>query len=109
MIRYGVTQQDLRLAEITGRNPAFYPAERKYLAVHTKCCVCGQKSATAHHVIPFHVDRSKEMDETNWAPVCVYCHFVVGHLRNWRKWNAKFWLSVHAITSGSMGPIDNAG
>lgn len=68
-------------------------------------CVCcgGTKTVRVHHVVPFHVDPSLELDPSNLVTLCeakkygINCHFLVGHLGNWQKINpavaidAAFW------------------
>ncbi|CAB4169168.1 HNHc domain containing protein [uncultured Caudovirales phage] len=53
------------------------------------CIACGQSDGlTGHHVIPFHVDKSKELDPANIVPICAdNCHLLFGHLKNWQWWN----------------------
>jgi 5-methylcytosine-specific restriction protein A len=55
------------------------------------CAVCGSKKVVPHHIIPYHVDPSKEMDPTNLISLCegetFNCHLFFGHLRNWSSYN----------------------
>lgn len=50
------------------------------------CIACGSRDGlTGHHVIPFHVDPSLELDAGNVVPLCSdRCHIVWGHLDDFR-------------------------
>lgn len=47
----------------------------------------------AHHVVPFHIDPTKELAADNLLTLCeakrygLNCHLLIGHLGNWRRWN----------------------
>lgn len=56
------------------------------------CQYCGGKNKLeVHHIIPFYIDPSKELTESNLITLCEglgkNCHFVHGHLKNWKKYN----------------------
>lgn len=87
------------------RDPRFPARERDFLRRHPACVGCGRPATTAHHVIPFHVRPDLEMDEGNWAAVEKDCHYVIGHQRNWRKWNDRFWETVAELRAGARGPL----
>jgi hypothetical protein len=52
--------------------------------------VCGSSiKPEVHHIIPVHVDASKELDLNNLITLCdQYCHFIFGHLMNWELYNS---------------------
>ncbi len=57
-----------------------------------KCSVCGKTTnLEVHHIIPVHIDPSKELDMTNLIVLCenksIFCHFVFGHFMNWKSYN----------------------
>lgn len=60
-----------------------------YLKIHPCCEVCGScVKPEVHHIIPVHIDESKELDQENLITLCdKYCHFIFGHLMNWRSHN----------------------
>jgi hypothetical protein len=61
-----------------------------HLKTDTSCNVCGSKEdLIVHHIIPFHVDKSKELDPNNLITLCNHngCHFTFGHLFNWSSFN----------------------
>jgi len=56
------------------------------------CAVCGKKeNLTVHHIVPVHIDESRELDEKNLITLCqgktMNCHFIFGHFLNWSKHN----------------------
>lgn len=79
---------------------------KRIRAAHLKekpeCAVCGStKNVVPHHIIPFSVDPSRELDPSNLISLCegktFNCHLFFGHLRNWSGYNpdvvqdARFW------------------
>jgi predicted HNH restriction endonuclease len=45
-----------------------------------------------HHVKPFHLFPQLELDPANLMTLCEdggNCHFMVGHLKDWRRYNPK--------------------
>lgn len=61
-----------------------------HLKIDPVCNVCGRKDdLNVHHIIPFHIDRSKELDLNNLITLCNgnNCHFTFGHLFNWQNYN----------------------
>jgi len=77
----------------TKRRPQWAALAKRYLK--GKCCaVCGgSDKVVPHHIIPVHVDATKELDETNLIPLCegrgtLNCHLWAGHLGNWCRYNA---------------------
>lgn len=57
------------------------------------CAACGSRSnLQVHHIMPFHLDSSKELDPSNLITLCekspTNCHLNVGHLGNWKKYNS---------------------
>ena len=76
------------------RSPKWPAVRAAHLKAHPTCEACGEGSTkilNVHHVVPFHVDPSKELDEANLITLCegpvVNCHLHFGHLRNWKSWN----------------------
>lgn len=55
------------------------------------CTACGvQRFLEVHHVIPVHVDPTRELDPSNLITLCDgpnRCHLRVGHLKRWDRWN----------------------
>lgn len=77
------------------RSPKWPALEKKWLKEHPTCGVCGSGNTrgtlAVHHIIPFHIDPTKELDETNLMTLCEnksrICHFVFGHFYNWTLFN----------------------
>ena len=85
--------QDLR-PDDAQRSPKWPAVRAKHLAANPSCAACGtarKAILSVHHIVPFHVDRSKELDTANLITLCegqgVNCHLLFGHLMNWSSWN----------------------
>lgn len=92
------------MAMFSGRDPRWYKESRGHLKSHPKCVCCGQDASEVHHVKPVSVAPDLEMVASNWASVCERCHFTVGHLNNWQKWNGMFWETVALARQGMRSP-----
>jgi hypothetical protein len=70
-----------------------WPALRKKFLKGKLCAACsGNKKLEAHHIMPFHMDKSKELDVNNLIPLCegnkdINCHLVMGHSFNFKGVN----------------------
>jgi 5-methylcytosine-specific restriction protein A len=70
------------------RDPRWSGVERAWLKDHNTCACCRTKSdLQVHHKVPFHLDRSKELDARNLITFCRRCHLFVGHLGDWKAFN----------------------
>lgn len=72
------------------RSSGWPKVRNEHLARDPVCNVCGSKEdLNVHHIVPFHVDKSKELDPTNLITLCNAhgCHFAFGHLFNWQSSN----------------------
>jgi 5-methylcytosine-specific restriction protein A len=59
-----------------------------WIKEHPACAVCGTESGCVpHHVVPVHVDPTKELDRDNLVTLCPPDHLMFGHLKNWASWN----------------------
>lgn len=73
------------------RSPKWNKVRAQHLKEQSVCQVCGTiEELNVHHIIPFHIDQSKELDPSNLITLCEYnkCHFVFGHLFNWSSYNS---------------------
>ena len=79
-----------------------------HLKANPTCAVCdGTTKLEVHHIMPFHLDPTKELDPTNLLTLCessengINCHLAFGHVGNYqcvnktskqdaKVWNAKF-------------------
>lgn len=86
----------------TRRSPGWKKLRTEHLKRNPKCAVCGSRlNLIPHHIVPFHLDRSKELDPSNLITLCenksLNCHLLFGHLKSWSRYNpdivedAKVW------------------
>lgn len=64
----------------------------EHLRNNPECAVCGRKTnLVPHHIVPVHMDPSRELDPENLITLCegpsFNCHLFFGHLRNWSSFN----------------------
>lgn len=72
------------------RSPQWRPVRDAHVEEHPQCFACGAfHDIEVHHIVPFHVDPSLELEPDNLLSLCHNCHFRVGHLGNWRKVNER--------------------
>jgi 5-methylcytosine-specific restriction protein A len=71
-----------------------WPRVRKqHLNDYPKCEVCGgTKKVEVHHIKPFHIYQTLELDPKNLMSLCegnkvIKCHICVGHTGNYRQSN----------------------
>ena len=75
------------------RSPKWSAARDAFLKLHPACEVCdGKKGLVAHHIVPFFMDRSKELDPNNLVALCeenptINCHLWAGHGGNFADYN----------------------
>lgn len=71
------------------RSSKWKQVRKLHLLKQPNCMVCGSSSKPeVHHIIPVHIDSSKELDPNNLITLCdKYCHFIFGHLMNWSSYN----------------------
>ena len=72
-----------------GRSPKWRSVRNQHVEDNPTCAACGRKTdLQVHHIVPYHVDPSRELDPTNLITLCgKHCHFVFGHLMDWKSWN----------------------
>lgn len=69
------------------------------------CRYCGGiKNLEVHHIVPFHINPHKELDETNLITLCEDigkdCHLKIGHLGSWRNINPNVKKIANSKKSG---------
>jgi len=74
------------------RSPQWPEARKKWLKAHPTCAVCGSKDhLEVHHIMPFHLDPSKELDPKNFITLCESKshndHLIFGHLLDFKSLN----------------------
>ena len=79
-------KRELRYAARSSKWPAL---RKEHLKKQPCCQACGSdRKPEVHHIVPFHLDPSRELDPSNLITLCdKWCHFVFGHLLDYRSWN----------------------
>lgn len=83
---FGLIFKKIRFAE---RSPGWSKIRKQYLKNNPNCAACGRnKKLEVHHIVPVHLDPSRELDIENLITLCDDpCHFVFGHLMDYQSWN----------------------
>lgn len=79
------------------KRSAQWPGVRKaHLATNPTCSVCGGKNKLeVHHMMPFHLDPSLELNPSNLITLCeskksgITCHLFFGHLGSYKRFNPR--------------------
>lgn len=74
------------------RSPLWRDLRNEFLRENPECAVCDTKGTLlngleAHHVTPYSVDPSKELDKSNLRTLCRRCHLIFGHVFSFRSFN----------------------
>lgn len=70
------------------RSPQWSAVRGEHLQREPACVACSaSRKVDVHHVLPFHERPDLELDRANLITLCPRCHFVFGHLCDWRSWN----------------------
>lgn len=71
------------------RSPKWSTIRKEHLKYQPECQACGRsKDVEVHHIEPFHINPSRELDPTNLITLCAKpCHLVFGHLMDYKSWN----------------------
>ena len=74
------------------RSSAWHALEKKHLAEHPTCAVCGgREHLNVHHIRPFHLYPELELDPDNLITLCegstCNCHLFFGHLGDFKSYN----------------------
>lgn len=73
------------------RSPDWSEVRDKFLSLNSKCASCGgEEKLQVHHIIPFHVNETLELDEKNLITLCMgknECHLSIGHGDSWKCYN----------------------
>lgn len=69
----------------TPRHKDWRKESRAFLAENPTCWVTGRPAAIVHHIVPFWLDPSLELEWYNFAPFAdQQVHLFAGHGGNWR-------------------------
>jgi 5-methylcytosine-specific restriction endonuclease McrA len=70
------------------RSPKWSAVRKAFVKSNPYCSACGTtRELEVHHIIPFHIDASRELDTANLLTLCSDCHFYIGHLKDWNRYN----------------------
>lgn len=70
------------------RSPMWKKVCKQLKEKHPYCAACDSKKLLAgHHIKPFHLFPHLELEPDNVIILCWWCHWVLGHLKNWESWN----------------------
>ena len=71
------------------RSPKWSAVRRAFVRANPYCAACGTtRELEVHHIIPFHIDASRELDTANLLTLCQDCHLYIGHLKDWTSYNS---------------------
>lgn len=77
----------------SGRSFAWPVFRKRYLA--DRCSACDTKNdLELHHIIPYAVDKSLELEPTNVVTLCPKCHLIFGHFGNWQLYNPNVIMDI---------------
>lgn len=71
------------------RSPDWKSVRDNHIKNNPFCAACGtSKKLEVHHIVPVHIDPSKELDSSNLITLCnSKCHLLFGHLMWFKSWN----------------------
>lgn len=70
------------------RSPDWRTERNKYIKHNGSCRACGATTKLElHHKFPFHLYPELEMVKEEWITLCQDCHYLFGHLKDWKSWN----------------------
>lgn len=70
------------------RSPDWDDVRGDWIKENDSCAACGTRTRLeVHHVVPYAVDPSRELDRRNLITLCRSCHLTFGHLRYFESWN----------------------
>lgn len=85
-----------------GRSENWPMIRKHHLQNQPECQACGSKQRLeVHHIVPVHVDKTKELDPLNLITLCEnpatgFCHYIFGHLSlSWWKYDPYVILNTH--------------
>ena len=71
------------------RSPEWPKVEHAWLKLHPTCAVTGSReNLNVHHIKPYHLHPELELDPTNFITLARDVHFLIGHLGDWKSFNA---------------------
>lgn len=73
---------------LSNRSYQWQTLRNQHILKEKICQACGSnKKLQVHHIDPVHNNPDRELDPTNLVTLCSSCHFVFGHLMDYKSWN----------------------
>jgi|SRR3990167_4952225 len=70
------------------RSSLWGKCRREHWSRNPTCAVCDtKKEIEVHHIQPYHLFPSKELDPHNLLSLCAAHHIFIGHLMSWHSYN----------------------
>jgi hypothetical protein len=74
------------------RSPEWPRVRKNHIVLYPTCAVCGGKNnLEVHHIMPFHLDKSKELDPENLITLCTSKshndHLIFGHFLDFTRYS----------------------
>tara|TARA_R110000868_G_scaffold411029_1_gene701405 strand:+ start:483 stop:812 length:330 start_codon:yes stop_codon:yes gene_type:complete len=73
------------------RSPKWESTRNNFIKIYPTCAICGgTEKLEVHHIVPFHIDKEKELDINNLVTLCEsshHCHWTFGHCYKWTSYN----------------------
>lgn len=97
-------------AQGADRSPQWRTVRDRYADAHPLCAFCGSAAVDVHHIQPFHLFPTRELDPDNLISLCRVHHFIYGHGGDWKGYNPdvlvdkEFWKAVRAVTPAEKEP-----
>ena len=88
--RQAILDRDYRDAVVgQSRDPRWQSVREAHLRLNPTCAACGgTEKLSVHHIRPFALNPSLEIEPSNLITLCDYgCHFTIGHLGDWKREN----------------------
>ena len=74
------------------RDSHWASVRKEYMQKFPLCAICGKKgllrSNECHHILPFHLYPTLELNTENFITLCRTCHLSWGHLFSFKSYNA---------------------
>lgn len=87
------------------RSSAWPSVRNKHLKLHPVCEACGTaKDLDVHHIRPFHIDATLELEPSNLWTMCHKHHFEIGHNPNYWGTSKPNWylFNIHVKSDSRM-------
>lgn len=74
---------------VQGRSWKWPAVRRAHLLKHPECAACAKIDFKneVHHIVPFKLDPSRELDASNLITLCDRHHLTFGHFENYSTYN----------------------